>query len=130
MSASYSASLVFGMLLNIASPNLALGCTGNEFLEDCKNNDSLRQHCVSYVMGMVSAMNGLVSIDASYWWCIWPEVQFTKHLDLLVSFLEENPEERHTTILYNAIEALMVDWPCDYTTTRHCVVNAVVHKRG
>ena len=44
-------------------------------------------------MGMVSAMNGLVSIDASYWWCIWPEVQFTKHLDLLMSFLEENPED-------------------------------------
>ena len=60
MSASYSASLVFGMLLNIASPNLALGYTGNEFLEYCKNNDSLRQHYVSYVAGMVSAMNAFV----------------------------------------------------------------------
>lgn len=60
MSASYSASLVLGMLLNIASPNLAIGYTGNKFLEDCKNNDSLRQHLFSYVAGMLSAMNALV----------------------------------------------------------------------
>lgn len=29
------------------------------------------------------------------------------------------------TILYHAIETLMVEWPCAYTTTRHSVVTAV-----
>ena len=113
MSARYSASLIFGLLLNIALPSSALGYTGNEFLEDCKISDSFRQHCVSYVGGMVKAMNTFVYRDAGYEWCIPPEVNSSQHLDLLVSYLEENPKERHRHLLVHLIGTLRAEWPCD-----------------
>ena len=113
MSARYLGSLIFGLLLNIALPNSTLGYTGNEFLEDCKNNDSLRQHCASYFGGMVSATNTFVYREAGYEWCIPPEVKASQHLDLLISFLEENPKERHRTVLAHLVGTLRAEWPCD-----------------
>ena len=112
MSARSLASLIFWGMIIFSLPKSAFAYTGNEFLKMCEG-DSARQHCISYVAGLVHAMNSSIFRDAGYEYCLPPEARASQHLDLITIYLEENPTMRHMVLLNVALYAFTLGWPCD-----------------
>jgi len=112
MSSRAMASSMFAGVITLSLQTSALAYTGNEFLEVCEQ-DSARQHCISYVAGLTHAMNSSVFRDAGYVYCIPPEARASQHFDLITKFLEDNPTTRHLGLLTVALYAFSKGWPCN-----------------
>ncbi len=90
--------------------------TGNEFLEMCRGNNFEQGYCLGYIVGLGDGISGLqiLEVDRSRWSpiCRPKGVTAAQLRDVVVKYIDDHPEERHTVMMVLAVVAMRAAWPC------------------
>jgi hypothetical protein len=110
-----SAVLLIGII--IASPASAQKLTGNELLARCKAENDERTSCLTYVQAVGALFTivqtlGVRDRDRTRLYCLPSNVTLDQTVDVVVSFLEQNPAIRHEDAAMLTVAALRETFPC------------------
>ena len=87
--------------------------TGNNFYANCNEaKGTQREICVAYLYGVAEGDN--------YWWRLGgsrpprcgPKINIAQAMDVLLTFLRDNPAERHKSIVELHVKAMSAAFPC------------------
>lgn len=118
------AAIVFFLL--IAAFSTASAKSGNELLDDClMSGDDMKSEavsyfqCTSYIEGVINTWLFATELfDASETsapirnLCVPEEASLRQSADIVVKYLQANPERRHQSAEHLVIIALTNAWPC------------------
>lgn len=110
-----SAVLLIGLVM--AFPASAQKLTGNELLARCKAENDERTSCLSYVQAVGALFTivqtlGVRDRDRNRLYCLPSNVTLDQTVDVVVSFLEQNPAIRHEDAAMLTVAALRETFPC------------------
>ena len=110
-----SAALMIGLV--VAFPASAQKLTGNELLARCKAENNERTSCLTYVQAVAALFTiagtlGVREPNRTGLYCLPSNVTLDQTVDVVVSFLEQNPSIRHEDAAMLTVAALRETFPC------------------
>ena len=96
-----------------ASPAWPLGgsfYSGNDLFGYCAGEVRNSDHCLGYTTGIVDAL----ASGSIFGWkaCVPEQVSAAQVRDIVVKYLQDNPQDRHYSAAAIAAKALSIAFPC------------------
>ncbi len=89
---------------------------GDQLYQECQSpaDTSPVSHgfCIGYIAGAYDMLEGLSSGAGSNLVCLPSNVQTGELVDVVKTYLQENPDERLKPAMFNVLTALNVAFPC------------------
>jgi len=104
------AIMILTLIGVLALPRPTAAMTGNEFLERCSKDGEKWFWCHGFVTGWVQR-DKVKEVSAAYPFCFPAGAPYTKLMDVLIKYLKNRPEIRHTHAAVLTFQALM---RCDF----------------
>ena len=84
--------------------------SGNQLFDYCEGAAKDKAHCIGYTTGIVDAL----ASGPIYGWeaCVPEKVSQAQVRDIVVKYLQDNPQDRHYSAAAIAAKALSIAFPC------------------
>lgn len=106
--------LIVGLVFLALPVTLCAQVTGNKLLELCRSEDAnfANGYCAGYLASHAEAVSIMRHFFGSRFYCTPEEVTLSQAKEIVVSYLKNNPAQRHELAWFLVGEALGEAFPC------------------